>query len=233
MTGMDVNTWRGVHDEVLRRIRERVWKPGELIPVEAELAETFGCARNTVNRALRALADSGVLERKRKSGTRVALHPVGKAVIEVPLIRREIEGQGKRYGYSLLDSGVRPATPEAAFALGLARDCELMQVRAIHLGDGAPEIFEDRWINLAAAPGAATVDFTLVSANAWLLENVPVSRGEMSISAVHCPMAEVSLLGADFTTPHLAVQRVTWNGEAPVTCVRLLYRKDHRILSQF
>ena len=56
MTTTEFNTWQSVQEEVLRRINSREWKPGELIPNEAELSLEFGCARATVNRALRGLA---------------------------------------------------------------------------------------------------------------------------------------------------------------------------------
>lgn len=59
---------------MLNRIRNGTWPEGGLIPTEAELAAEFGCARAT-NRALQALAQSGVLERRRKVGTRVVSHP--------------------------------------------------------------------------------------------------------------------------------------------------------------
>ncbi|MCY0152430.1 GntR family transcriptional regulator [Hoeflea alexandrii] len=53
--------------EVLRRINAREWKPGDFIPNESELSVEFGCARATVNRALRGLAESGLLDRRRKA----------------------------------------------------------------------------------------------------------------------------------------------------------------------
>ena len=52
--------------------RRRDWPPGALIPGEEALAQEFGVARATVNRALSELARAGVLERRRKAGTRVA-----------------------------------------------------------------------------------------------------------------------------------------------------------------
>ncbi|MEP5090001.1 MAG: winged helix-turn-helix domain-containing protein, partial [Paracoccaceae bacterium] len=82
---MEINSWHAVQEEVLRRIKNRSWKPGELIPNEADLAIEFGCARATVNRALRALAETGILDRRRKAGTRVALHPVRKVTLEIPI----------------------------------------------------------------------------------------------------------------------------------------------------
>jgi GntR family transcriptional regulator, histidine utilization repressor len=56
--------WEDIRAEVLRRIRARDWPPGGLIPGEEALAEEFGVARATVNRALTALAEAGVIERK-------------------------------------------------------------------------------------------------------------------------------------------------------------------------
>ena len=67
MTAGNPKGWGEIRVEVLRRIRERIWPPGELIPSEEALAVEFCCARATVNRALRELAEAGVLERRRKA----------------------------------------------------------------------------------------------------------------------------------------------------------------------
>ena len=227
----DTNTWQGVQDEVRRRIRTRQWKPGDLIPNEADLATEFGCARTTVNRALRELAGAGLVERRRKSGTRVALHPVGKAVIEIPVIRQEIEAGGQRYGYALLTHGVTRPPARVAYALGLSDQARTLHLTAIHLSDGVPYVLEDRWINLAAVPQAEHHDFTRRSANEWLLETVPVARGELAISAQPCGPEEARALDLPEATPLLTLERSTWGPEAPVTFVRLWHMPGHRIVS--
>ena len=111
MTELDTKSWQGVKSEVMRRISNRRWLPGDLIPGEVELAEEFGCARATVNRALRELADSGLLDRKRKAGTRVTLNPVRKATVEIPVIRKDVESRGKAYSFDVLDR--KDLTPSA------------------------------------------------------------------------------------------------------------------------
>ena len=60
-------TWQSIRSELQRRISTRDWAPGDIIPTEVELAEEFGCARATVNRAMRALADTGQVERRPQS----------------------------------------------------------------------------------------------------------------------------------------------------------------------
>jgi GntR family histidine utilization transcriptional repressor len=104
--------WRSVHGEVLRRIHAREWVPGDLIPNEVDLALEFGCARSTVNRALRSLAENGMLDQRRKAGTRVAMQPVAKATLEIAVIRKGIEDRGQKYGYQLIER-IKIITPFA------------------------------------------------------------------------------------------------------------------------
>ena len=58
-----LNTWQAIRADVLGRIRSGEWPPGSLIPTEQMLSIEMGCARATVNRALRELADSGIIQR--------------------------------------------------------------------------------------------------------------------------------------------------------------------------
>ena len=82
--------YQNIKTEMRECIQTGIWKQGGLIPVEAALAKEFDCARTTVNRALRELAQEGILERRRKAGTRVVM-PVGhSANFEIPRILLEI-----------------------------------------------------------------------------------------------------------------------------------------------
>jgi DNA-binding GntR family transcriptional regulator len=39
MSAIDTNSWQGIRAEVIRRIADGDWKPGELIPGEVDLAD--------------------------------------------------------------------------------------------------------------------------------------------------------------------------------------------------
>lgn len=54
------------------RIRSGQWGPGTRIPTEVQLCEEFGVSRITVQRALRDLADAGLIVRFRRRGSFVA-----------------------------------------------------------------------------------------------------------------------------------------------------------------
>ena len=82
--------YQNIKNEMREWIQTGIWKQGGLIPVEVALAKEFGCARATVCRVLRELAQKGILERRRKAGTRVVM-PVGRSAnFEIPRILLEI-----------------------------------------------------------------------------------------------------------------------------------------------
>lgn len=223
MTNLDTNSWQGIRSEVMRRINDRRWQPGDLIPGEVELAEEFGCARATVNRALRELADSGLLDRKRKAGTRVALNPVRKATVEIPVIRKDVESRGKVYSFDVLDR--KELTPSAVLQqqYGLIRSTPLLGLWTLHRADGAPFAYEERWINLSVVPEIVEADLTTLSANEWLVRNTPLSRGEFAFSASNASIAESRILACPQDAALFVINRSTWVVDKPITAVRLVY----------
>lgn len=219
--------WEDIRTEVLRRISGREWLPGASIPTEEQLAETFGVARATVNRALRELAAEGVLERRRKAGTRVALHPVRKATLDIPVTRLEIEGRGQRYGYRLLLEAEDEPPPAIASRLGLAPGARLLHLVCLHLADGRPALIEDRWLNPAVLPQKP--DFHRQSANEWLLAHVPYTTGDIGFSAANATAEEARLLEVPQGAALFVLDRTTWEGDRPVTCVRLAHTPGYRM----
>ena len=86
MSKSTLKSWKKVQDIVLSRIKSRQWAAGMLIPCEEQLALELGVSRTTVNRALRAVAEAGFLDRKRRAGTKVTKNPTRKATITMPII---------------------------------------------------------------------------------------------------------------------------------------------------
>jgi GntR family histidine utilization transcriptional repressor len=232
MSGAELSGWQSVQEEVLRRIQSRRWKPGETIPNEEELAREFGCARVTVNRALRGLAEAGLLDRRRKAGTRIALLPVRKATLAIPVIRNEIEGKGLAYRYCLLAREF--AAPPAEIRARLQPDpaARLLHLKAVHLADGRPYVCEDRWINLAAVPQAESADFERQSANEWLVANVPFENGDIAFSAVAAKPEVAEILGCHDGDALFVIDRSTWSAAGAITSVRLTFAPGYRMRTE-
>lgn len=227
----DPVTYRDVKAAILARITRGDWVPGTLLPGEIEIAETHGCARATVNRAMRELADEGIVERKRKAGTRVRPSPVRAARFEIPLVRREIEAQGGTYGYRLVARDLVPA-PEG-LRLDVATGTPVLRLICLHSSDGAPYQYEDRWINLVALPEAQAVDFKSSGPNEWLVLTVPYSEAEISFSATAADAATATALHCAPGTALFRADRVTWWQGRALTQVALVFHPGHRMTARY
>lgn len=216
--------WQSVRDEALRRIRTRDWPPGARIPDEAALAAELGCARATVNRALRDLAEAGLLERRRKAGTRVPLTPVRKATFEIAIIRADIAARGQVAGYELLSDALETAPDGVRRDLGPNTPALMRHIRAVHRADGLPFCLEDRWLNPATAP--PEIRFEAVSANEWLVQSVTFAEGALTFGAAAATAATAALLDCAPGAALLVLDRTT-RAETPITWVRLTYAPGH------
>jgi GntR family histidine utilization transcriptional repressor len=221
--------WEDVRAEVLRRIRAREWEPGATIPGEETLAVEFGVARATVNRALRDLAEAGLLERRRKAGTRVALLPVRKATLEISIIRQEVEARGERYSHRVLAQRMEAVPMAVAVRMGVAAGMVMLFVETLHLAGGRPFAHEVRWLNPGVLPGGVVPDFGAVSANEWLVQNVAYAIGDIAFSAEGASRTEAAALGLVEGAPVFVTERMTWTAEAPITFVRLLHGPGYRL----
>lgn len=61
--------YQRLRDEIAMSVARNVWRPGEAIPTETELAATHKMAIGTVRRAVQALVEEGMLERQQGRGT--------------------------------------------------------------------------------------------------------------------------------------------------------------------
>lgn len=229
---MTAITWQSVQAEALRRIRTREWPPGGQIPHEADLAAELGCARATVNRALRDLAKAGLLERRRKAGTRVPINPVRKATLDIPIIRLDIEARGQTHGYRLLLRETALPPTEVCHRLNLKPKDAMLHVLALHLADGSPFCLEDRWINPSAVPEIATVDLTTISANEWLVQNAAFSNGDFAFGATAAPADVAQHLNCAVGAALFTIDRTTWAAALPITAVRLNYAPGYQMRAE-
>ena len=226
-------TYRDIKADILRKITKGDWRPGGAIPNEIELAASYGVARATVNRAMRELAEEGIIERKRKAGSKVRMSPLRRARFDIPLVRREIEDQGQAYRYALISTAVEAAPDWLRARLNLDAKTEVLHLVCMHFADGSPYQYEDRWINLALLPEAREADFSVLGPNEWLVAAVPFSDAEISFSAATADQALANHLSCSSGDPLFQLERSTWWQDQAVTYVRLVYRPGHRMTTRY
>jgi GntR family histidine utilization transcriptional repressor len=223
---------RDIAEAVRRRIIEGTWRQGDRIPDEADLAVEFAVARATANKALQMLADEGLLDRRRRAGTRIAVDPVRRAIFTIAIVREQIEQAGMEYSHRVVAQRLSLPPPALAARLGLAPGTRLVHMRAVHCGDGEPIQLEDRWLNPAAAPGLAGADFWRLNANEWLVRNAPYLRADLAFSAENANHRDARLLRTRPGQALLILHRTTWNDLGPITTVRVAFRPGHAVANE-
>jgi len=229
MTTSRSHTWQDIQERIRANIKNRTWSPGDLIPGEVELAEQYGCARTTVNRALRELAATGVIDRKRKAGTRVALQKTRRVTAKIPVIRAQVEEQDMTYRFELLKNQLVKPGLRIKDELQIKYARKALHIRSVHYADDAPYIYEDRWINTQTITEIMDVDLSQKSANEWLVQHVPFTSGEFVVEACNASKTVANALGIAAYDTVLRSRRVTWLENESVTTVNLYYAPGYQM----
>lgn len=232
MTGPPRLSWTDVRDEIRTRILNRIYAPGDKLPRDEDIASELGCARITVHRAMQDLSQDGLVERKRKGGTHVRTDPVTRATFDIPITRREVEQRGSSYGYQLISRCVEEVPASVMARFGLQTPVPMLHVKALHLADERPYIFEDRWVDTGSTPDILEVDLTQVSANEWLVHNKPYSRLDVRFYAINAADERARHLATDAGAAVLVIERTTWIGADPITTVQAVAAPGYQLAAQ-
>jgi GntR family histidine utilization transcriptional repressor len=188
----------------------------------------------TVNKAITELVKRGLIERRRKSGSYVTHPHAQSAVLEIHDIRLEVQSLGLPYRYEKLSRTDRTARAVDRKLLDLPASARVTDLVSIHFAGTRPFCLEERLINLAAVPEAASEPFDEVAPGPWLVSQVPWSAAEHRIRAVGADPRVAELLQVPDGAPCLVVERRTWSGGIYITHVRLTYPGDrHELIAEF
>lgn len=229
---MTTNSHAAIRESLLERIQAGEWALGDRIPDEIDLAAEYGCARTTVNRALRALADDGLIVRKRKGGTRVNPFPMRKATLDIPVLREQIESTGGAYRHQTIEQKLKTPPASVRTRLRLKTGQKALYMETMHLADERPFAFEVRWVNTIAVPEILDAPLDALSANEWLVKTVPFSSGDVAFKAVSADKKVSKALEAQEGAAIFVVDRTTWLGDEFITTMKLYYREGYQLYSK-
>jgi GntR family histidine utilization transcriptional repressor len=219
----DLPAYEQVKEWIRGHIASGRWRPGDTVPSEAALMQQFGMSRMTVNRALRELAGEGLVDRVQGSGTRVAqLHRISSR-LTIRDIHEEVTERGHVHTARVLLVAREKATAQLARAFGLRSGAAVFHTVLVHMENGVPIQYEDRYVNPAAAPAYLETDFTQTSPTLHLLRHAPLTEATYSIEACLPSATEAKELGIKRSEPCLVMSRRTVSGANVASVARLVY----------
>lgn len=218
-------TWLEVRAEIMRRINLAEYESGALIPTEQALAAEFGCARATVNRALASLAQRGVVERRRRIGTRVAEGMNRQATLtNPPMLRQTIEKSGQSFSFEYRGVTGTPAPRHVRERLFLSNPADLKEHVTLYRADGKLLSVERRWLDASVFPQLAAETFQHITLSEWLVHHAGLTQIERNLSARYAgEMNADRLLDCAPDASVLTYHSCAWVGGRPVTCARHVF----------
>lgn len=190
------SAWRLIAEELRVEIVSGMLDIGDRLPTEKMLAERFSVNRHTARQALAALAEDGLVESRRGSGTFVT----GVAVHHhrIGMRTRLSTSLGNRHAYDgrVIDSATEPATAEVAKKLGIAEGAAVVRVESTRAVDGDPLAVATRWFDAERLPDIATTLRRTSSVTAALRASGidDYVRASTVVSARHATVTEASVL---------------------------------------
>lgn len=227
-----------VYDQIRRALADLIasgaWPPGTPVPPERELMQGLDASRMTVHRALSALAEAGLIRRRRRSGSVVASPVATHAALELLSIPEEVKQRGSSYSFRILHRRAGAAGADLAQRFSIGAREKVLHIVTLHIAGAEPHVLEDRIIHLASAPAAEHERFADQPPGDWLIENSLWSDAEHVIGAAEASADEAAHLRIAPGAACLTVERRTWTRGAPVTAVRFVYPGGrHRLIGRF
>jgi GntR family transcriptional regulator len=210
-----------------RSLQAGVWRPGEAIPSETELAARFKVSQGTVRKAIDELATDNLLVRRQGKGTFVATHAEAKVQFRFLRLTPD-DGTSGPMQRRFIDCVRRRAPARVARALHLHTGDATLQVRRLLSFRGTPVVLDDIWLPANEFKGLTAQRLGEYDGPMYgLFESefgVRMIRAEEQIRAVAADAATAVLLQIRPGAPLLSVERLAMTyGDRPVELRRGLY----------
>jgi GntR family phosphonate transport system transcriptional regulator len=199
--------WRQVADGIERGIASGTFPPGEKLPGETEIAETYRVNRHTVRRALATLAERGLVRAERGSGTYVESQRLAYPLRSRTRFSEIVGAGGQEPRGQLIGASQDIATRELARSLGLKTGAPLVRIEALRSADRTPICVSTAWLSAESFPDAGEV-FASVRSMTKLLAHYGIRdyrRASTKITAAIADATDAARLNLALGRPVLVV----------------------------
>ena len=131
-----------IHDQLKKEIDDEVWRIGQRLPSERDLAETFKVSRMTLRQAITLLVEEGVLERRVGSGTFVASTRVQEKMRGTTSFTEIMKSQGKTPSSQLISYRRTLPSKQEVEKLGIDKTENIIRMERVRYADKLPVVYE-------------------------------------------------------------------------------------------
>ena len=200
--------------DILRdQIQQQKWLPGQQIPGEQDLCDTYGISRTVVRQALRELELEGVINRRKGKGTFISEPKISEGLIQnLTGFYQDMVERGLKPVTKVLHQNVVRANEKVARFLNLQPGAEVIDIQRLRFINDEPIQLVTTYVPYNVYPPLAQVDLTNRSLYEFLEKEggISLARGRRYIEAVLANETEANLLGIERGAPLLMLDSVSF-----------------------
>lgn len=226
---IDTESKEPLHNKVEKMMRELIEQPiyrsGDFLPKEVDIAEKLGVARNTVRHAISKLVNEGLLVRKKGVGTKVAARRIPTRLDSWWSFTKEMKARGMDVVNFALEVVAVPANEEVAEAMHIKKGTKLIQLSRLRGTSGGPSLLSVSWfhprLKMTGGENFSNPLYQMMEEDFGVI--VAVSREEISAISAEESLAEK--FGVEVGAPLLFRQRIVSDTDGRMVEYNKVYYK--------
>jgi GntR family transcriptional regulator len=219
----------------LREILEKYiatgeWHPGDRLPSEQELCDTYDVSRTVVRQTLLEMERNGLIVKRKGKGSFVAKPKIHESLVQkLTGFYQDMVERGLVPVTRVLHHSVEAASPKVAGKLGLTPGTLVYNIERLRFVNDEPIVLVRTFLPQALCPGLADIDLSNRSLYAVLEDEfgLVLSHGRRTLEAVVADQREAELLETEEGAPLMFLESVGYlHDGTPVEYFRALHRGD-------
>ncbi len=211
-----------------RQISEGAFRPGDLLPSEAQLVRRYGISPMTVRRSINLLLDEGVVSTEQGKGTFVKHLELSAASFDLQELQ-DLITTGTAGDVKLLDVRVVSADEKTSRKLQIAPGAPAIYIRRLFIKDGEPVFYHRAY--LVYDPGRpiveAEMDVTSLKGLFTHSDSTLLKRGQLTIEAALMNAEEAELLKTCLPAAAFYLEHLFYDfSDRPVSWGWFVFRND-------
>ncbi len=224
--------WFRIAERLRASIMAGEFRPGDILPSEAELNAAFKVSRTTARASLDRLRQEGLISRQSGRGSIVLKPKVEQPANQLASFSEDMRRRGLEPSYATFSAASADASADAADALGIARGSAAFFIRRLLLADREPMGMSESWLppsTLGENPGPTPNELDAGSLYGWLATRlgVRIAGAKEFIEAAIADAAMARGLGVNPGSALLVARRRSHAEDGtPIEYAVMHYRAD-------
>lgn len=199
-----------IKEDLLYKIETGVYREGDKIPKELDLAKQYNVSRPTVRQAILTLAEEGYVNRIKRKGTFIKKRKINQEFTHViSSFDTEISQKGMTPKTNVLVFEKIPAPAKASEILNIEEGQEVYKLVRLRYAENDPIVFVTTYIPTILFPDLMEHDFTKKRLyQAFLESKKPIVRAKRILDAVKADETTAALLSVKESDPIFYFQTI-------------------------